>query len=229
MNIRKLLLEYQDNDYKLFHQKICKTKYKILGIKIPNLKIIAKNLLNDYSYDEILDKLSYEYYEEVLLRGLIIGMSKINFEKKLVLIDSFIEKIDNWAICDTFCASLKFIKKNEDEFLNYIQKYLNNKKEYYLRFGIVILLDYYINDKYIDYILNRISKINSDYYYVKMAISWCISVCLVKYFDKTLKFLELNKNNIDKWIYNKSLQKACESLRLNNNEKFILKNMKYKL
>ena len=226
MNINNMLNKYKDTKYIDFNQKIINTKYIMLGVKIPILKKISKDLLIKYNYQDILNNLDSNIYEHILLEGLIIGYIKIEYQDRLKLINNFIPKIDNWAICDTFCSSLKFINNNKKEFLKYVEKYLKSKKEFYLRFGIVILLDYYINDEYLEYVLNKLLDIKSDYYYVKMAISWTISVCLIKYFEKTIIFLNKNKNNFDKWTYNKAIQKAIESFRISNENKKILKSMK---
>lgn len=226
MNILEILNPFIDNDYKKFHTKICQTKYEILGIKIPTLRKIAKKLVKKYDYLELLNNINNDYYECVMLKGLIIGNIKISFEERIKLINEFLPLIDNWAICDIFISELKFIKEDPQLFLEYLSPFKKEKNEYYLRFYIVSLLDYYINDKYIDYVLENMLKIKSDYYYVKMAISWCLSICLVKYFDKTIKFLNVNKEKIDKWTYNKALQKAIESFRINNEDKKTLKSMK---
>jgi len=226
MNIDNILKEYIDKDYKKFHEKLCHTKYEILGIKIPTLRKISKELLTKYNYKDILDKLNYNFYEHVMLHGFIISNLKIDYKEKLALISNYLELIDNWAICDIFVSELKFIQKNQEEFLNFLLPLLNSNSEYHLRFTIVVLLNYYINDNYIDFVLNTILNIKSDAYYVKMAISWCYSICLIKYKNKTLKFLNNNKNKINKWTYNKALQKGIESFRINKDNKKILKNMK---
>lgn len=226
MDIKNILNKYIDLNYKEFHQKICKTKYEILGIKVPTLRSISKDLLKQYDYNSLLDNIDNSYYEYVMLKGFIIGNSKINYNEKIKLIDDFLKLVDNWAICDTFTSSLKFINKNKKEFLNEVNKYLDYKDEYHVRFGIVTLLDYYINDDYIDYVLNKLLNIKSDYYYVNMAISWCYSVSLVKYYNKTKEFLINNKNNIDVFILNKSISKACDSYRLTKEQKEKIKELK---
>lgn len=226
MNIDLILNEYIDNNYKIFHQKICSTKYEILGIKIPILRKISKKLLKQYDYEEILNNLNYKYYEHVMLHGLIIANINTDIKEKIKLINKYIPLIDNWAICDIFIGELKFIQNNKEEFLKYLLKTQENKNEYYQRFFIVSLLNYYIDDNYIDYVLNKMFEIKSDYYYVKMAISWCLSICLVKYFDKTYNFLITNKNSFDKWTYNKAIQKANESYRISKENKELLKKIK---
>lgn len=222
----EILEPYINLEYKNFHQKICHTNYEILGVKIPILRKVAKDLLKNHDYKDILNNRNDKYYETVLLEGLIIANAKINYEEKLKLITPYLSKIDNWAICDIFCGELKFVKKNLDKFYKYLLPILEIKKEYYQRFVLVMLLDYYINDNYIDSIFEMILSVTNEEYYVKMAIAWLISICLVKYYDKTLEFLINNKNNLDKWTYNKAIQKACESYRITNENKIKLKELK---
>jgi len=226
MNLDNILNLYIDENYIKFHKRICQTNYEILGIKIPILRKISKDLLKQYDYKYILRNLNSNYYEHVMLQGLVIANAKVSYEEKLNLITNFLPLIDNWAICDIFIGELKFIKKTQEKFLEYILNILKNKNEYYQRFCIVMLLNYYINDNYIDFVLNKMLDIKSDYYYVKMAVSWCLSICLIKYFDKTIKFLNDNKYLFDKWTYNKALQKGIESLRITKENKKLLKNMK---
>lgn len=226
MNILEILEPYINEDYKLFHQKLCQTKHEILGIKIPILRKIAKDLLKEYDYIELLNNIDNEYYECVMLKGLIIGNIKINSEEKIKLINEFLPLIDNWAICDIFVSELKFIKKDLDLFLEFIKPLFKSDKTYYKRFSIVVLLNYYINDTYIDFVLDTSLDIKDNDYYVKMAISWCLSICLIKYFDKTIKFLNDNKYDFDKWTYNKALQKGMESFRISTENKKLLKSMK---
>ena len=228
MNIICLFNDNVDLKYRDFQAKICKTKYPILGIKIPIIRKIAKQLLKEYSYEEIISNLGNmeESFESVMLEGLVIANASTSYSEKLNLITNYLSKIDNWANCDIFGGELKFIKKYQDEFFKYLNNFWKMQDEYYLRFGIVILLNYYINEKYLDNVLAILLNIKSDYYYVKMAISWCLSICLVKYYNETLKFLKKNRVQIDPWIYNKTIQKACESYRLTNKQKDELKKMK---
>lgn len=225
MNISKTLNPYIDDSYKIFHKKLCSTKYEILGIKIPILRKLTKELLKEYDYLELLN-INNDYYEYVMLKGLIISNIKVSYEERINLITEFLSLIDNWAICDIFVSELKFIKKNGQNFLEFIKPLFKSNNEYDKRFAIVVLLDYYINDTYIDYVLDTMLNINDERYYVKMAISWCLSICLIKYFDKTIMFLKNNTNKFDEWTYNKALQKGIESLRISKENKEILKKMK---
>ena len=224
--IRQELIQMSDSKYKSFHSNLCPGINNILGIRVPVLREYAKKLIKKYSFEELINNIDDEYYEEIMLQGMLIGLnSKENFNVIKKYIEDYIPKIDNWAICDTFCAGLKIVNQNKENMWGFIKQYLDSDKEFYLRFAIVIILDYYIEEKYLEEISRIFNNIQSEYYYVKMAIAWAISICLIKYYDKTINYLK-NNSKIDKWTYNKSLQKAIESYRITKDQKELLKNMK---
>lgn len=223
--IRKELLLLQDNKFKKFHSKLCPGINNIIGIKLPTLRKYAKKKYQQINVKEYISFDNTLYYEEIMLKAIFIGLLKnIEVEEFTKIIEDFVPKIDNWAVCDTFCSELKVITKNKEHFWKFIQKYLKSKKEFELRFAIVIMLNYYINETYIDEVLKRLDSIKHDVYYVKMAIAWAISVAFVKFEDKSFKYL--SDNNLDDWTYNKSLQKIAESLRVSKKTKQIIKTMK---
>lgn len=212
----KYLFSIKDETYSKFHFKLLKNdKIDVIGIRTPILKEMAKKIAKtDYLNFIKLNK--HKYYEETLLHGLVITYLKIDFKESIKLFESYIKYIDNWASCDTVVSNYKIVKKNLDDCFIYINKYLNNKVPWINRVGIVLLLDYYINDSYIDKILDICNNIKSDDYYVKMANAWLISICLIKQYDKTYKFLQ--NNNLDNWTHNKAIQKSIESFRIKNKE-----------
>lgn len=163
-------------------------------------------------------------YEEILLQGLALGYWKTDIETFAKYLTKFIPKINSWAVCDVSVAGFKITKKNMEYMWNFIQKYLKSNKEFELRFAIVMILDFYITDEYIDRVLKILNKTNEDKYYVKMAVAWALQVCFVKQKEKTMKLLK--KNNIDDWTYNKALQKIIESYRVDEKTKEEIKKMK---
>lgn len=222
-DIKKQIYELADEKYKDFHSRLCPGTTNIVGVRTPVLRNYAKELNRKYSLNELLKEIDDTLYEEIMLQGMLIGLNK-NIEEVLKYTRTFIPKIDNWAICDVFCAGLKITKKYKKKMWNFIQKYLNSDKEFEIRFGIVIILDYYIDEEYLENDFKIFQKIKNDNYYVKMAIAWAISICLIKYYDKTIKYLE--KAKLDNWTYNKSIQKAIESYRINDEQKEYLRQMK---
>ncbi len=226
--IRKKIIELSDEKYKKFHSSLCPNTDNIIGVRVPVLRKFAKELLKEINWQEYLEKAWDEYYEEVMLQGMIIGLASKNknINEIIKYIDNFVPKIDNWAVCDTFCAGLKITDKNLEYMWKYIQKYIKSEKEFELRFAIVMMLDYYINEEYIDEVIKILDNIKNKEYYVQMAIAWTISVAFVKFEDRTMKYL--NNNSLDDFTYNKSIQKIIESYRVNEKTKEKLKKMKRK-
>ena len=223
--IRQDLLDLQDKKYKEFHSSLCPGTDNIIGVRVPILRDYAKKLSKQENIKEYIFFNKTKYYEEVMLQGMLIGLIKnCDIKETLSMIENFVSKIDNWAVCDICCAGLKIVNKNKETVWNFIQKYLKSKKEFELRFAIVIMLDYFIDEKHIDIVLNILDNIKHDAYYVKMAVAWTISVAFVKFPEITMKYLK--QNNLDDWTYNKSLQKICESLRVSKKMKEKIKRMK---
>lgn len=223
--IKKELQNLADTKYKEFHKGLCPGTENIIGVRVPVLREYAKKLSKKYEIDDLLENIDDEYYEEIMLQGMLIGLKK-DKEISYILadIEKFVPKIDNWAICDTFCAGLKITKKNLDKMWEFLQKYVKSSKEFEIRFGVVMILDYYITESYLDRNFKVFDSIKSDKYYVQMALAWAVSICLIKFYDKTIEYL--NKCKLDKFTYNKALQKAIESYRITNEQKEELRNMK---
>ena len=223
--IIKDLQELADEKYKNFHKSLCPGTENILGIRVPILRNYAKKICKENDYKELLDILQDEFSEETMLRGMIIGLNtKIPFEELQNYIFDFVPRINNWAVCDVFCAGLKVTKKYETEMWKIIQKYLKSDKEFELRFAVVMILDFYIKEDYLKEIFKICDDIKSDKYYVQMAVAWCISLCLIKFYDETVKYL--NNCKLDDFTYQKSIQKAIESYRITDKQKDFLRKMK---
>ena len=166
-----------------------------------------------------------ELYEEVMLQGMLIGLQKgEGIKERQRALEYFIPKIDNWAVCDVCVSGLKFMKKDLDTYWPFVKKYLQKEKEFEKRFAYVVILSYYINDSYIDEVLEILLSENSQQYYVYMAVAWALSVALVKYYEKTLKAMKASKLN--RITYHKAIQKACESYRITKEQKDELRKLK---
>jgi len=219
------LFENADMEYKKFHSGLCPNVNNIIGVRIPKLREIAKKISKE-NPEEFLTTINDRYYETVMIYGMVIGYMKGTLEERKKYLDIFVPKIDNWAICDCCTSTYKFTKNNLDEMFEYIQKYLKSNQEFQVRFGIVMLMDYYLTDEYIEKVFKIFEDIKQDGYYVKMAIAWAISMSFIKYKKETLKFLK--ESNLDNFTYNKSLQKIIESNRVSKQEKDKIRKMKRK-
>lgn len=224
-NYQKLinyLNTFKDLKYLEFNKKIVNTPSDMIGIRTPILRKIAKDISKSNSL-EFLNTIENKYFEESILEGIIISYLKDNnlFDKHLEL---FIPKINNWATCDMCISSMKQMRKNE-KYFNLAKKLIKSNKEFTSRVGYIIMLDHFLDIEHIDEILEILNKEEiSSYYYVNMAKAWLISVCYIKYKDKTLNFI-LN-NNLDTFTHNKSIQKIIESFRVSKKDKEYLKTLK---
>ena len=195
--------------------------YRNVGSKYSKNKKIGKD-----NPEEYLKNPEEDYYEELMLQALVIANLKIDLEKKKEYIINFVPKINCWAVCDSFCAGLKDADKNLEFFWKIISKYFKSKKEYEIRFAVVMLLDHYVKEEYVNEIFKVIDNIKNEEYYVEMGIAWLVAELYIKFPKQTMKYL---KNcNLNKFTYNKALQKARESYRVSKEEKEILNKMKKK-
>ena len=220
INIKQDLMALKDEKYREFQSMLCPGTSNIIGIRMPVLRKYAKKIKEEVDINSIPN----DYYEEIMLKGMLIGMQKeLDFEK----IKNYIPLINNWAICDVFCGGLKKVKKNKDKMWDFLMKYIYSNEEFEVRFAVVIILDYYIEEEYIERVFNILKKVKHDGYYTKMAVAWAYSLCFIKFFDKTKKeFENIKKDNPDKFIFNKSIQKAIESYRISEENKNMLRKMK---
>lgn len=223
--IKKDLKELADLKYKQFHSLLCPGIENIIGVRVPILRKYSKELFIKKDWKDTIEQIDNEYYEEIMLQGMLIGQAqKEDIKIVLKYIEKFVPKIDNWAICDTFCSGLKITKKYKNEMWKFIEKYLKSNNEFEIRFAVVMILDYYIEEEYLEKIFRIFARVKNEGYYVKMAVAWAISICLIKFYEQTIEFLQ--NSNLDIRIYNKSIQKAIESYRITNEQKEFLKKMK---
>ena len=218
------LFSIRDIEYRDFNTKIIvPVDCEIIGIRTPILRDMAKKIAKTSSenflniFEKLFLKKKIKYDEEKVLYGFLIGYSKMDYQDRLKRIDFFINIIDNWAVCDIVDSSFKFINKNKEDFNKYLNSKLSATNPWEQRFIFVMLLAYYVENKYLKDIFKICEKIKSEEYYVNMAKAWLLSVCYVKYRDETYKFLE--KTKLDAWTVNKSIQKIRESLRVTKEEK----------
>ena len=228
--IKMRLEQIAEEDYKKFNENLLPGTEHVLGVRMPKLRALAKEVAKEdfRTYlNEAHEKISADkgsYHEEIMLEGLVIAYAKMELEERFFYLDRFVPKIHNWAVCDCCSNTYKFMEKCQDESFAYIDKYLHSQREYELRFGIVSLLDHFMNDTYIEQVLAICECTRHEGYYVKMAVAWTLSICYVQYPAKTRMLLE--KNTMDDFTHNKTIQKIRESYRVSKEEKEELKKLK---
>jgi len=223
--IRAQLLALAEPEFQQFAAALLPTINNVLGVRLPRLRQLAKTIaLEDWrGYLATADD---EYFEETMLQGLVIGYVNTDPEERLSHIAAFIPKINNWSVCDSFCSGLKFTAKHPDRVWDFLQPYLRSPQEYELRFAVVMLLSFYINEQYIGCVLGQLDAVKHEGYYVKMAVAWALSICYIKLPDPTLAYL--HHNALDDFTYNKALQKITESLRVDQATKAFIRTMRRK-
>ncbi|MEG2003108.1 MAG: DNA alkylation repair protein [Clostridia bacterium] len=225
-SIQSKLLKLLDIKYRDFHAKLIPTidKNKIIGVRTPVLRKFAKKFSKSPEAAVFMEILPHKYYEENNLHGFLIENIN-NFEKSITAIDKFLPYVDNWATCDLI--SPKIFKKHLPELLIKIEQWINSKHTYTIRFGIRMLLNFYLDDdEFCPQYLALVAAVNSEEYYVKMMIAWYFATALAKQYENTLPYIANQK--LDFWTHNKSIQKAVESHRISDEQKRYLKTLKVK-
>ena len=223
MDIIKELFKMQDINYKNFHKKLIPTvdEDKIIGVRTPDLRKFSKIVFQSTEKEKFLSALPHFYYEENNLHAFLIEKIK-DFDEAICETEKFLPFIDNWATCDMFRP--KVFAKNTDKMLAFAEKWINSDETYKVRYGIGILLSYFLDENFTSDILRLASSKKSCEYYVNMMIAWFFATALAKQYDETIVYLE--ENRLPMWIHNKTIQKSCESLRLTHEIKNYLKTLK---
>lgn len=223
--INQKLNALAESDYKAFNEKLITTNYKVYGIRMPALKQLAKEIATGSDVETYLQNAEFDSYEHILLYGLVLSqIKKVSLETIFDYLDPLILKFDNWAHVDTIISALKIFKKHPDEVLTHFLPLKDDEGEFTKRVFVIVLMDYFINDKQIDVALKHLPEVPQGQYYVDMGIAWAISVGLIKYYDKTLPLLE--QKVFSKFVHNKAIQKARESYRITPEIKEYLNGLK---
>ena len=224
-NVQTRLFELQDLKYRDFHAKLMPTvnKEKIIGVRTPALRVFAKKYGKTDEAKEYLQILPHQYYEENNLHGLLIEQIK-DYDTCLEELKRFLPYIDNWATCDML--AVRVVKKHLDRFIDEVYRWMESDHAYTIRFGISMLMRYYLEDAFQMVYPEKVAQIRSEEYYVNMMRAWYFATALAKQYDKILPFIE--KQKLDVWTHNKTIQKAIESYRITPEQKEYLRGLKIK-
>lgn len=218
--IEKMLFNLSDKKYAEFQAKLTPSvdKSLFIGVRVPEVRKLAKKLQNDTAIMEFMNELPHKYYDENMLHGLLISEIK-NYEEAIKETDRFLPYIDNWAVCDIM--SPKIFKKHKVELIDKIYEWTSSEKTYTIRFGIEMLMSHYLDEDFKVEYLEIPAKIHSNEYYVNMMIAWFFATALNKQWNSTIIYLENKK--LDDWVHKKTIQKAIESYRITDDQKKYLR------
>lgn len=223
--IEARLFELQDLKYKDFQCRLIPTVNPdtVIGVRTPELRKLGKELSKRDDIEEYLKDLPHKYYDQNNLHGFIIETGK-DYDKTIQRLEAFLPYVDNWATCDLM--SPKLFKKHFAELYIKIREWIDSGKTYTIRFGIEMLMSFYLDDEFKEEYLDLVAGVRSQEYYVNMMVAWYFATALAKQYDKTLPYIENHK--MDKWTHNKAIQKAVESYRITDEQKLYLKTLKIK-
>ena len=221
--VQKQLFELQDLQYRDFQAKLMPTvnKETVIGVRTPSLRAYAKKFGKTDNVSAFLEVLPHKYYEENNLHGLLIEQIKA-YPSCIAALDRFLPYIDNWATCDLL--AVRTVKNHLNSYIKKIDRWLESEHIYTIRFGINMLMRYYLEEEFKLEYPGKVAAIRSEEYYVNMARAWYFATALAKKYDQVLPFLEEQK--MDVWTHNKTIQKAIESYRITPEQKEYLRTLK---
>ena len=225
-SIKEELFKLQDLKYRDMQIKIIPNidSDTIIGVRTPELRIMAKKLLKG-DYKSFIEDLPHKYFDENQLHAFIISGIKA-YDECLDCFNKFLPYIDNWATCDQQSPKVFNKNVNRDKVLKEIKKWIKSKNTYTIRFGIGMLMRNYLDKDFKPEYLELVSNIKSKEYYVNMMIAWFFATALAKQYDSTISYIKENK--LDIWVHNKTIQKAIESFRITPEKKEYLRSLKIK-
>jgi len=219
------LFSLQDVGYKEFISKLVPNidSETIIGVRTPALRKYASKLNSSEYKHEFLRELPHMYYEENNLHAMLINKLK-GIDEVLEHVDAFLPYINNWATCDILPH--KLFADYPERVYRKADSWLKSEHTYTVRFAIVTLLSFYLDEHFNEDMLYRLAEVKSDEYYINMALAWYYSFALIKQYAPTVKLFE--EKRLGKWVHNKSIQKAVESYRISPEQKQYLRSLKQK-
>lgn len=208
--IRKQLYALSEEKYRDFSAALVPDCRTMLGVRLPKLRMLAKEIARDC--DTYFAEPCGELFEEIMLRGMVIGCMKCSTEQRLQYIRDFLPLICNWSVCDSFCCGLKEAKKKPEIYWDFILPYLHSEKEFEVRFGVVMLLDHFAHEEWLPKVLEQLKQVAHTGYYVKMAVGWAISVCYIRNADAVWKWMQTAV--LDAETERMAIQKIMDSRRV---------------
>lgn len=222
-DLEQKLFTLQDLKYKAFHCRLMPTvdPSRVIGVRTPALRTLAKEFAKQPEAAQFLSNLPHDYYEENNLHGFLISAIK-DPREAISELDRFLPYVDNWATCDMI--SPKSFRKDSPLILPKIRAWLGNSRTYTIRFGIGMLMEFYLDKRFSLEYLSWVADVCNEEYYVKMMIAWYFATALAKQYDSTLPYL--TEHRLPAWTHNKTIQKAIESNRIPPEAKTFLRTLK---
>lgn len=221
INSRLAALAEGNDEYAAFNARIVNSQLPVLGVRVPDMRKLAKQLAKEMTADEVAKLLNVKppSFEYVFVCGLLITHVKMSDERAIALTKQWLPLTDSWAHIDCFVESNPRFRAQT--WWNFALECLGSNAEFTVRYGVISLMSNFLDDQHVDETFKRLRAVKHDGYYVKMALAWTYATAAVQYFDRTLA--ELEKPGIDPWMRAKSYQKMRESRRFSDEQQAIIK------
>lgn len=206
----QVLHENSNKEFDEFNNKIINSQVQTVGCKVPFVRQLAKQ----FDLETVESFPLHKYYEVDLLRGIVVSTSKLSFEVKSQHLLDFAKTIENWAVCD--CSVVKVPKVESKEYFDFFCKMLPSSQPFVCRYGVVNLMSNYLDSEHIDQVFDQLKYITQwGHYYVDMGVAWLVATAMAKCRDKTVAYMcGEGRQVLNKFTYNKALQKMRESYRV---------------
>ena len=209
--------------YAAFNKRIVNTKMPVIGVRVPDLRRLARRLAPDMGVANISKLLTVQNksFDYVLLCGLLITHARLDDQMAIDLTKQYLPCVDSWAHIDIFVEKKR--RFAGEIWWDFTLECLQSKAEFTVRYGVVSLMTNFLDEAQVDRVFAALRNVKHDGYYVKMALAWLYATAAVNFFEKTLA--ELENRQIDAWMRNKAYQKMRESRRFTpRQQQIILKN-----
>ncbi|MDO4490302.1 MAG: DNA alkylation repair protein [Lachnospiraceae bacterium] len=223
MNIRERLFELQDKEYAAFQVRLTPgiPQELFIGVRVPLLRKLARELQGSPEAEEFLNNLPHTYYDENILHGCLLSGMK-EYDRVMERLEEFLPFVDNWAVCDTM--SPKVFKRNRERLIHKISQWCSSEHTYTCRFGMGMLMGHFLDEDFKEEYLELPAAIHREEYYVQMMQAWYYATALAKQWEATIPYIR--EGRLDRWVHNKTIQKARESYRITPEQKEYLKTLK---
>ena len=222
--IKEKLKSLQDIKYRGFQAGLIPTvdNDKVIGVRTPEIRKLAKEMSKRDDADVFLNDLPHEYFDEDQLHAFMVSGIK-DFDECVSEVERFLPYVNNWATCDQMTP--KVFGRHKEELLPHVRKWIDSGETYTVRFGVKMLMSYFLGDDFDMEYSDLVAGIKSEEYYVNMMRAWYFATALAYNYDEVVPLIE--KRKLDRWTHNKAIQKSIESYRITAEQKEYLKTLKY--
>ncbi len=221
--ITQRLIAFSEEGNADFQAKLTPTlpREVFLGVRTPCLRGLEREFRGTDAAAEFLREVPHSYYDENLLHSIFISNMK-DPDAVYAELDEFLPHVDNWAVCDVLRPAV--FKKHRDGLPERVRGWIASDAVYTRRFGIGVLMAYYLDEDFSAEQLELCAQVRSDEYYVNMMLAWYFATALAKQWSAAVPYIE--EQRLEKWVHNKTIQKARESLRIPPERKEYLNRLK---